>query len=488
MFRYRTDRFEVVVAIVAGLAAACVSCGLVDLRPVTVATRPAEAYTTLASRVDCLAVDFSAEPLRLEAERAFMVSSPGGAVEGDFIWNANGFSWKPVSPWDPGVRYRLVFRGSVRMADGREAFPEFDLPFYALRSSGRPGLVASIPEDGASTVVSSGDAVVLQLVFSEAMDAGSVEDAFVLRPSTECRFSWNAGNTTLDVTSEESLSPCTAYRWTIGTEARAADGSPLASSESGSFSTDIDTTPPRVERVYPVVRSGGDWVEVAADLSGVDAGHSIAILFSETVDAASVASAVRIEPSQPGTSMAVSPRLVVHTPDRDWIPEKPLTLVVSENVEDASGLRMQAEFRARFTPAVPFLRLLRVSGAVGEESTGAFSGDAETLAVTVGAAPEGVLVLTLGFSVPFGSAEKTAATERISLTAFFPGLLPAPRLRDAFWLSDDTVSMSWEGLRRSDLSSIKYYRLVIPGGQGGITASSGLWMAEDASILLEAKE
>lgn len=470
-------------------ATACVllgliaSCGLLDLRPVIVSTEPSVPYATLSSRDDSVAVAFPAVPDRIQAERAFSVRSQAGAVEGDFTWSETSFAWKPVSPWDTGIRYRLILRGRIGMADGREARPEIDLPFYVVRSKGGPGLVSFEPASGASTGTGCDGHVVLRLVFSEPMDERAVEDAFSIRPSVEYGYEWNPEGTRLAIVARESLEPCVSYQWCLGAGASSVDGSPIVRSGEGTFFVGLDATPPRVERVYPALLSGGVWVEAASSLDAVDSGHSIAILFSEPVEAESARAGVRVVPNLSGYVEAVSPRLVVFTPERGWTPEQPLTLIVSADIADDSGLLAGTEYRRSFTPSVPYLRLLGVASDAGETIDVPCA--REPLAVTAGPAPEGKLALTFRFSAAFDPAAKTAAAECISLSAFFPGTLPGPRLRDVAWVSDDTLVMTWEGLRPSLEETSNYYRLTVPGGQGGIAAGSGL--RDDVVIYLETK-
>lgn len=467
------------------LALSISSCEFINLRPVVVTTIPAFAYEVLASRDDSVTVTFSSDPERLEAERAFLVSSPSGIVEGDFCWNGPGFTWKPVAPWDPGVRYRLIMKGTIQSLDGRESRPEIDLPFFVLKPISQPLLLSYFPEQGLSVAVYPKSVAILQLEFSETMDARETEAAFSLKPASDCKFTWNANLTSLSITPKDQLSACSVYHWSLGTGARARDGTPLGRKEGGSFITDLDSLPPEVARVYPVVRSGSGWVEVAADVSGLDAGHSLAVLFSEAVEPASATGGIRIEPGRAGRSDAVAPRLVVYTPEHDWLPGQPLTLVVSADVKDLSGLVTGEEYRVRFTPLVPWLEILAASSGV-DETTGDLSGST-ILPFELGNTPDGVCTLTLFFSAPFDAAGKTAVAERITLSAFFPAWLPAPALRDLCWLSDDTVAMTWQGLLTNNAAATNYYRLQIPGGQGGLHSARQLWLKDDAVLYLEVK-
>ena len=423
------------------------ACGIIDLRPVTVIVYPGAAYTVLPTRDAKLSVVFSAEPVRVEAERAFSVRSQAGNVEGDFYWESRGFTWAPLAPLDPGTRYRIKLEGSVSTIDGREARPEIDIPFFVVRFAAPPRLMAFTPLDGESAPVTGGGTAVVVAQFSEAMDPRTVREAFSLRPMAALEMSWNADGTVVSVIPDEHLSPCTTYSWTLSTKACAMDGAPIPETVEASFITDADHTVPFVERTYPVVYSGGAWVDAGSDLSEVDYDCSLAVLFSEPVLGHSVVSAVRIEPSQPGTVDHVEPRLIVYTPDQGWEPEKTLTLVVTPDIEDMSGLCMMDEYRQRFTPVVPFLELLQVETGSGESSADMDGSD--KIGVTIDG-PDGLLLLTLGFSSNFDAQHKVAAVDHISLSVFFPTTLPSPTIKSVSWNSDDNVSITWEGLEESD--------------------------------------
>lgn len=461
------------------------ACGLVDLRPVIVTTTPGTADAVLGARDAGLSVVFSAEPVRLEAERAFSVSSAAGSVDGSYDWDGSAFSWKPTLPWDPGVRYRLKLSGSIPTLDGREARPELDVPFYVMRSSVRPVLASFFPDDGSSVGVPGLGEAILELRFSESMDAAAVRDALSIRPSLPFGVAWDAEHTIATITPDSRLRPCTVYRWSLDVSARAADGSPIAGSETAAFVTDQDALPPRVERVYPATLSDGAWREAASGLDEVDDGHSIAVLFSEDMDAASVRAGIRVSGSSGRVDVA-SRRIAVFTPDNGWKPETELELIVSTDAEDASGLGLADEYRVAFTPVVPFLRIVEVAASAGESTDDADGG--VPLAVTVGAEPDGVLSLTMVFSAPFDAVARVGAVDRIALAVFFPDSLAAPGLRSATWFSEDTLVMAWEGLRKSAAASTNYYELRIGGGLGGISSGSGRYLEDDAALYIEAKE
>ncbi|MBN2875378.1 MAG: Ig-like domain-containing protein, partial [Spirochaetales bacterium] len=456
-----------------GTCAFC-SCGLVDLRPVVLTIEPREAYSVLPSRDAVLGVTFSAAPNHLDAERAFSVVSPEGSVDGDCIWVENKLEWKPLAAMDPGVRYSVHVRGEIRMLDGRRTNAEVLVPFFVVRSGGLPVLASFSPGNGASTGTAGDGAPALILTFSERMDEWTVQEAFSLRPSADFAIEWNLEGTVAAIVPEEALSPCSTYTWSLTEDARAVDGAPLPDSSTASFSTDIDAVPPRVERVFAVAVSDGEWVELSGDLLSLQRGHSLAILFSEAMEDVGTSSTIRVEPGVSGLVERSGQRLFVFTPERNWTPELPLELVVSTSARDSSGLAMAAEYRQSFTPASQFLRILRIETPDGEsiddvDAQGAFT-------VSVGLAPEGLLTLSLRFSEAFEASERVAAADAVSLDAFFPGDVLAPATRSVHWGTNDTLSITWELLRRSDAACVRYYQLRIAGGEYGIRSTSGAYL------------
>ncbi len=461
------------------------ACGLVDLRPVAVATHPSGPYEVVASRDETLWVMFPAAPSRIDAEEAVTVRSSTGPTDGDLSWDGLCLSWRPIEALDPGSRYRFVLSGDVRMEDGRVADLALDLPFFVLRAGSMPRLVSSAPSDGASVAASASGSTALVLRFSEPMDEASVESAFSLSPGPDYRFLWGEGGSLMSIRLLERLSPCVCYAWSLGQDARAVDGAPIARAESGCFVTDLDAETPSVLATGPAALVDGRWVELSTDLSETDAGDSVAVRFSEPMDVDSVVGAITMSPARSGQVVAASTELFVYTPREPWTPEEYQRLVVRTAAKDTSGLALPRERVFGFTPRTPYLELSSVSTLVGEESPS--PGEGGAFAVTIGDPPEGELTLILRFSDSFAAVAMESATRSVTVSAFFPSGLRSPRLRSAWWPSADTLSMTWEGLEASDADSERYYRLVVRGGEDGLASQRGLRLRADLAQILEAK-
>jgi len=461
-----------------GLGAICclgAACGLVDLRPVGIVVFPERNGQVLDSREAGLSVRFSSSPLRLEAERAFSVASPDGAVAGDFSWDGDGFSWRPLAPWDPGVRYRLSLSGLIGMEDGRSLRADIDRAFFALHEGARPVLESFEPADGASVPVSRA----LTLRFSQAVDPATLKEALSVRPAFEYDASWDELGRVVTVRARRRLAPCTLYSWSLGTALRGREGAPLARAVRACFYTGDDAAAPSVARTYPAFWDGEAWLAAGESLAELEAGQGVAVLFSEDMEADSVKAGLRVEAGPPGRVEMVSPRLAVYRPLHPWEPETRLRLVVSSRTLDLSGLGLTEDFIQVFSPALPWLVLEEaVSGA--EERLDTSEGPAS---VTVGQEPEGLLAIRLRFSAPFDAQGRKRLVEELSLSSVFPAYAPQPRLRGATWFSSDTLSLCWEGLRRSDTTADYYYELRLPGGPAGIRSAEGLRLRTDVELL-----
>lgn len=460
------------------------SCGLINLKPVFVHMWPEEAYAVLASRNQPLSATFSAAPIRLEAERAFVVTSRGETIEGDYSWKDNTLIWSPIQPYDSSRQYAVSLEGTITMLDGRESRQDIKVPFYALKIEGQTLLTNFYPASGSSTGVGSDGSPILRFEFSQPMDNVSVEDAFSLSPSARHSFSWNDAMNIASVYCDEPLSPCRLYTWNLSTTARSLEGSPLVCTHTARFITDIDNVPPRVERVYPVVQTGTLWSEAAGDMTSIDYGLSIAIEFSEDLEELAPYTGIRVEPAMSGHVERISPRLYIYTPSNGWPPGETLTLIVPSGLRDRTGLAMIRDWTFIFAPIFPFLRVVRVESSNGEGASP--SGDTTVLAATVGDSPEGLFTLTVYFSKHFDAPSMITAVERTDMSVYFPASLPSPSLKSAIWYSQDAMTLSYEGLRRSNAGATNYYVLRIPGGRQGLVSVGGMYLEEGVSLILEA--
>jgi hypothetical protein len=121
-----------------------------------------------------------------------------------------------------------------------------------------PTITAVLPEDGATDVPVS---TTISATFSEAMNKTSTEAAYSLTPTVSGAFTWD-GNT-MTFTPDAYLAFSTEYTVTIAATATDLAGNGLDGNENGtaegsptddynwSFTTGIDTTPPKIFNLQP---------------------------------------------------------------------------------------------------------------------------------------------------------------------------------------------------------------------------------------------
>jgi hypothetical protein len=471
------------------------SCGLADLRPVSVTTVPEKSETVLPGGHSPVILKFDTEMERREAEKILQISSSLGAVEGDLRWEGNSLFFTPSAGWTAGIRYGLTLSGMAHSEDGRELRLDRYISFYALNKNPAPLLKQFSPGDG----VSVGTEPLMEFFFTRSMDRLSVETSFMFDGTGDKQFEWSADDTILKVKCGKALSPWRVYHWSLGTKALSRDGVPLAEEVSAQFSTDEDRIRPRVLSVYPALSSGGRWIPSGGDIEDrLGPGQGIAVEFNKPMGE-SVLGSLRFDPSLAGRTERLSEKSVVFIPNRDPEPETAYRLFVSADARDSGGLRLGEDYSLVFVPDIPFLRILsfNADGSPPLEPDSGGGGDlgrGTILAVKPDMADGGVLRFTIRFSLPFDTEARQDAIPGISLSPFFPGILNPVALRFVTWLSDDRVRMEWERLEPGGSGEPHYYRLLVPGGRGGISpmkesgtaAGGGIFLREDQYLYLEA--
>jgi hypothetical protein len=462
-------------------------CGFIDLRPIGYASFPDSNGAVLPEKDSAVGIRFDTDMDRLETQKAFSVSCGGITVKGDIRWNGRELCFVPLEGWQPGLRYTLSFAGTIFALDGREARSALYVSFYALSRAELPYLVSFSPEDGGSTGVSPDEGALLRLNFSVPMDRLSVEDALSINGLNERKLHWFNDDSTLEVVSGKNLSPWTVYRWTLTTAALSREGAPLAKEAGASFVTDADRLLPDVIEVSPLIRTdpatGLYWQRTGKALEdGLGSGQAIGIVFNKAMTD-SVLQAIRFEPALAGRSEWWTDKAVVFVPERDPEPETAYTLIVSKTA-DRSGLGMENERRFYFIPDIPYLRVLSLN-AGGPVLTEPENGSLCSALMTM---PDGIIALSIRFSHSFTVEAKAAAVLALRLEPYFPGILPQPGLRSARWWSNDTLILEWEGAEPGTDEEVHYYRLVLPGGRGGLADGKGSYLREDYRFILEATD
>jgi hypothetical protein len=479
---FRRAGFCAVLAVFSG-------CGFIDLRPIGYVSFPEHAETVLSG--EKVGIRFDTDMDRRETEKAFFVSRDGISVKGDVNWNGRELSFVPLEGWKAGPRYILNLAGTIFALDGREARAALYVPFYAPARAELPYLVSFSPLDGESVGTDPEQAPLL-LNFSVPMDRLSTEDALNISGISERETRWLDGDRALEVLPAKKLSPWTVYRWTLGPSAMSREGAPLAKEAGASFITDADRLVPCVIEVCPLVDTGSlpRWQRTGLALeNGLGSGQAIGICFNKPMDE-TVSTSVRFDPVFSGRFERWDDSSVVFIPDRDPEPETVYTLIVSPGAQDVSGLKTGVESRFYFTPDIPYLTILLLQAGDPPEEYALPDPDNNSVCPAFVVMPGGAITLSLRFSHLFTSRARADAVLALRLEPYFPGILPQPALRSARWWSDDTLILDWEGAvpgyAGEGGGQRHYYRLVLPGGRGGINDGRGSYLKEEYYFILEA--
>ena len=316
------------------------------------------------------------------------------------------------------------------------------------------------------------------------MDRLTVESALTLEGIVNKFYEWSDNNKKLKIKTDKALSPWNFYQWNLKDSAKSIDGVPLVKSYSGLFITDKDHTLPKVTEVYPVLFSEGSWYPTGSDIeTGLDSGQGIAVSFNKPMDESTLRS-LRFDPSLAGKAEFLSEKSIVFIFTKDPEPETTYTLIISGDAKDNEGLKTGSDFRINFSVNIPFLNLLSFN-INNEIDLEIFSESDNVIPITVSPV-KGELSVSIRFSLPFKTDEKQEAPQKILLTTFFPRTLSPVALQYVKWISDDRLSMKWEGLTGGDNEISHYYKFTIPGGKGGISLEKGIFLKEDIVFYLEA--
>jgi hypothetical protein len=457
------------------------SCGFADLRPIGIAVTPAETDTVLPGAYSPVMIEFDTEMERDATEGILQISSGMGTIAGDKYWKGNQLYFVPAPGWTAGVRYTLTLSGIVHSVDGRELRLEHFLSFYGINKNPPPLLEWHSPADGES--VEAGN-IPMEFRFSRPMERLSVESSLSVEGMANKKFEWSADDTVLVVIPEKAIPAWTTCRWTLKNSAKSREGVPLAKTVSARFSADLDRLMPKVIRVFPAYNSSGRWLPSGEMIeNGLGPGQGIAVEFNKPMGE-NVTRSLRFEPSLAGRTEILTAKSVVFIPSRDPEPETAYTLIIPADTKDSGGLKLGEEFRISFVPDIPFLQVLAFKADGVPETAG---GDMGSVIAVPANAGNGELYFTIRFSLQFTDAEKQNTALRISLVPFFPGTLEAPALCSAAWISDDRLRMKWERLMPGTANEAHYYKLLIPGGKGGINNGFGMYLKEDRFFFLEAR-
>lgn len=337
------------------------ACDLVSFDELEVDTKPGVDNEVIPLGKE-LEVAFSLTPDHRSAEAAVRLVSEGEMRSGDFRWEGDRLFLRPVPELEAGKRNVLAVEGEIRSSDGRRFPVHKSLPFFSGNDGACLALSGYSPPDAA--VVGVGQS--LAFSFSSPVDVDSFKKSFSLSPSTDHDLTFTADAKGVVVSPRTAWSNATFYTWELKASLRSQAGNAMSGPRKGGFMVQADDAPPRLLEVVPASFDGTSFLPlVGLPLSSLRNGDAIYLGFSEDITIDSLKGALRIEPGLRGHVLRDHAGAFAFVFDDSFAPDTEYRLIVGAEVTDLAGNRMLEDRSERFTPSIPWQRVLKVSIADG---------------------------------------------------------------------------------------------------------------------------
>jgi hypothetical protein len=379
-------------------------------------------------------IEFSDEPDKDSAERAFSLTEDGASVQGRFSWSGNTMHFEPIGGIKENRTYAMTVTTVAERSDAISLMDEFYFEFSTKDEEDRPAIVSVTPADGA--VITDRYASIV-VTLSEPVDRASFYKAFSLSPSVKGAFEWSDGDSVCAFVPRQPYEWQVEYSLTIQNTLADLSGNLVTEPWKARFRIGDDTIHPTVVRVSNAVDGiEGAVILVPADpdddpqvfVQGWESTWGIIIAFSEPVLREGMEGNISFEPAWSYTidnADSLDDTFLLHPSER-LARDTLYTLTIRDGIEDGQGNSMEAVTTYKFlvngpmtvSPSVTRLRFrtnpsAAPSGAVYDDKTCDHSEDYTNISITsvefgVGSAVE--TYVDVYFSLAQG-----AAIDRFSL-------------------------------------------------------------------------
>jgi len=246
-----------------------------------------------------IALDFSLEPDRNSAERAFSLSDGDRSIAGHFSWRTNRMIFTPAVPLAVNKVFTITLKTDAQDTKGLSLERQFEAVFTTRYGGGRPALLATVPEDGGILQAERGT---VELLFSGPLDRNSLQN-LSFSPSISGVWSIEENQCRAVFTPSENWQNDRAYRLNIAAAVQSAVELEAGRNYTLHFSAGTDHDPPELLSASALDENGAEARvlaiagETAAENTGWERNYRLRLVFSEEVDTASVSSALSCEPS-----------------------------------------------------------------------------------------------------------------------------------------------------------------------------------------------
>jgi hypothetical protein len=436
-----------------------------------------------------LRVDFSISPDHESVEKLFSLRAAGEATDAEFLWADRVLSIRPRDGWIKGRQYSCSLSGKILMGDGRTYTSDFIRFFYYMDPSGSIGVSSFSP--GNDSFVGANDPLVIR--FSKPVDISSFTEKFSLSPDREKKTVFSTDGTVATVIPLSGWQINTVYTWSL-TDLRSADGYGLSQSYSNRFRSSETIAYPEVLSVCPVSVTNGVYLYLPGSIDGVVRNmDAIGVVFSNAIDASSAISALTIEPSIKGYSIADPSNAdrIVFIPQEPYNTESRYRLEIAATAKSSDGLALREPYTCFFTSGNQWLSVtdILLDGTDNiVSSVGADPIAEHTMIAPVTPGDDYEITVAVSFSSAINEEKKNAVVKAIQVSAYFPATADIPYLTMVSWNPGNTVvTMRWKNFSASSSTISNYYTVKITGGTSGVTNGRGEFLKEDACVFFKAR-
>ncbi len=298
-----------------------------SVSPVVLLTFPDDGATDVPADAR-ITVLFNTAMDRQKTQDVFRLSSSSRRIEGGFTWEWNRLIFHPRSPLPPG-EYTLSLGATAESAAGVDLQDEYTVQFSVGHDSQAPEFISSIPATGETNVAESSD---IRLLFSEAVDYGSLADGLHVSPAFPYAISMEKEGAEVILKPANPL-PSGTIRISLNPGIKDPSGNPLTNDAIIVFTVGTDFLSPGIVSVHAAEQLLTENLVV----SGIQKGAPLRIRFSEPMNRVSVEEAITITPSAALEYSWISDRELHISALPSLKSETPYRLRIASTAEDLAG-------------------------------------------------------------------------------------------------------------------------------------------------------
>lgn len=457
-----------------------ISCGYDITPPEIVSYTPGDGATV--SPGTAIQIIFSKTMNKDVTQKAFSLlygENDSRSITGRFEWGDSNriMTFIPEKELIPGY-YRLIVDNTACDTHNNTLVTQHISRFYAGNDYTNPFVTSTTPQDAALNIPLN---AIIIIRFSEPMNVQSVQKNIRIAPAAGYTVLWDAHNTTLTLYPHETLLFNTWYTVTIPTDCTDIAGNSIINQYEFRFKTGTEYVRPQITGIYTT--SIADNMAQAQNFTvfeGANIHDELILQFSEAIDESTFQHALFIHPAvswQPFWNSTYTDCAVRFT--QSLQPDTQYELLITTSLKDKTGNALLADHCVYFITNGLLSQRPSIIHVVWNETAG---GASELIANQINNLGQELLGQnnTYTCSITFSTDMLRNSIPGNIRIEFIYGEQPE--------MSGNIIRYQWDSSRvlTLTLTAIEggnVYKLSCKGGEGGITALTGIPLKEDVFYL-----